>query len=244
MRFLSTLTLVVSLLALMSSSPVAAQDTPGPSRTVTVQGEGTVTAAPDQATVRFGIVSEAETAEAARAQNARASKNAMNAVRDLGIADGKIQMQRLQLQPRREYNRQTRTYEEKGYEATRQVVVEMDRLEPLPTLVARVVQQGANRLDGIQYALSNREAVRNEALRAAAESARAKAQLLAETLGADLGGVLQINEQSFDFPQPVYRAQMEMAKAASADQAAPEPDAYAAGEIEVSASVQVTFELQ
>ncbi len=244
MRFLSTLTLVVSLLALMSSSPVAAQDTPGPSRTVTVQGEGTVTAAPDQATVRFGIVSEAETAEAARAQNARASKNAMNAVRDLGIADGKIQMQRLQLQPRREYNRQTRTYEEKGYEATRQVVVEMDRLEQLPTLVARVVQQGANRLDGIQYELSDRDAVRNEALRAAAESARAKAQLLAETLGADLGGVLQINEQSFDFPQPVYRAQMEMAKAASADQAAPEPDAYAAGEIEVSASVQVTFELQ
>lgn len=228
----------------MSASPGAAQDPPDEPRTVTVQGEGTVTAAPDQATVRFGIVTEAETAEAARAQNARAAKNALNAVRNLGVAEDQIQMQRLQLQPRREYNRQTRAYEEKGYEARRQVVVELDSLEQLPTLVTRVVQQGANRLDGIQYALSDREAVRNEALRAAAQSARAKAQLLAETLGAQLGPVQQINEQSFDFPRPVYRAQREMAKAATADQAAPEPDAYAAGEIEVSASVQVTFELR
>ena len=244
MRFLSTLTLVVSLLVLMSASPVAAQDTPGPSRTVTVQGEGTVTAAPDRAIVRFGIVSEAETAEGARSQNATASRTAMNAVRDLGIAETNIQMQGLRLQPQRAYNRETRSYEERGFEATRQVVVQVDSLGTLPALVTRVVQQGANRLDGIQYELSNREAVRNDALRAAAEKARDKAALLAETLGAELGEVLQINEQSFDFAQPTYRAEPAMAKAATADQAAPEPDAYAAGETEVSASVQVTFQLR
>jgi uncharacterized protein YggE len=227
----------------MSIVPASAQDAFEDRRTVTVQGEGTVTATPDQAVVRFGIVSEAETAEGARSQNATASRNAMNAVRDLGIAEANIQMQGLRLQPRREYDRETRNYEERGFEATRQVVVEVDSLEQLPALVTRVVQQGANRLDGIQYELSDREAVRNDALRAAAEHARAKAALLAETLGAELGEVLQINEQSFDFPRPVFRAEMAMAKA-SADQAAPEPDAYAAGEIEVSASVQVVFQLR
>jgi len=230
------------ILAAVAAPPAVAQDDT-PRRTVTVQGEGTVTAAPDQAMVRFGIVTEAATAEAARAQNARASSTAMNAVRDLGVAEAKVQMQRLQLQPRREYNRETRRYEERGYEATRQVVVELDSLDLLPTLVTRVVQRGANRLDGIQYELSSRDAVRSEALRAAASAAQAKAALLAETLGAQLGDVLQISEQSFDFPQPVYRAQMEMAKTA-ADQAQPEPDAYAAGEIDVTASVQVTFHLR
>lgn len=228
----------------MSARPASAQDSFDDRRTVTVQGEGTVTATPDQAVVRFGIVSEAETAEAARSQNATASRNAMNAVRDLGIAEAKIQMQGLRLQPQREYDRETRSYEERGFEATRQVVVEVDSLDRLPALVTRVVQQGANRLDGIQYELSDREAVRNDALRAAAETARAKAALLAESLGAELSEVLQINEQSFNFPQPMHRAEQSMAKAATADQAAPEPDAYAAGEIEVSASVQVTFRIR
>jgi hypothetical protein len=106
-----------------------------------------------------------------------------------------------------------------------------------------VVQQGANRLDGIEYGLQDRDPVRNEALREAATHARAKAELLAQTLGASLGPVQSISEQSFSFPRPAMRVEMALA----ADQAGgrePSPDAYAAGEIEVTATVQVTFRLQ
>ena len=223
-------------------APAPAQPDNGPSRTVSVQGEGTVNVAPDRAVVRFGVVSRAETAEAARSQNADAAARAMNAVRDLGIPDNRIRMEALQLQPRSEYNPETRQREEKGYEATRQIVVDVDSLDRLPVLVTRVVQEGANRLSGIQYDLSDRDAVRNDALREAAEAAQAKADLLATTLGASLGPVQEIREQSFSFPRPMMR--MEAAAMKTADQAAPQPDAYAAGEIEVSASVQVTFALQ
>jgi hypothetical protein len=223
-------------------APAPAQSDDGPSRTISVQGEGTVSVAPDRAVVRFGVVSRAETAEAARSQNADAAARAMNAVRDLDIPERRIRMEALQLQPRREYNPETRQREDKGYEATRQVVVEVDSLDRLPVLVTRVVQEGANRLSGIQYDLSDRDAIRNDALREAAEAARAKADLLATTLGARLGPVQEIREQSFSFPRPMMR--MEAAAMKTADQAAPQPDAYAAGEIEVSASVQVTFFLQ
>jgi uncharacterized protein YggE len=228
--------------SLFVAGTTLAQSDDGPSRTISVQGEGTVRVAPDRAVVRFGIVSEAETAEAARSQNADAAARAMNAVRDLGIPDNRIRMEALQLQPRREYNPETRQREDKGYEATRQIVVEVDSLDRLPVLVTRVVQEGANRLSGIQYDLSDRDAIRNDALREAAEAARAKADLLATTLGATLGPVQEIREQSFSFPRPMMR--MEAAAMKTADQAAPQPDAYAAGEIEVSASVQVTFFLQ
>jgi hypothetical protein len=223
-------------------APAPAQSDDGPSRTISVQGEGTVSVAPDRAVVRFGVVSRAETAEAARSQNADAAARAMNAVRDLDIPERRIRMEALQLQPRREYNPETRQREDKGYEATRQIVVEVDSLDRLPVLVTRVVQEGANRLSGIQYDLSDRDAIRNDALREAAEAARAKADLLATALGASLGPVQQIREQSFSFPRPMMR--MEAAAMKTADQAAPQPDAYAAGEIEVSASVQVTFALQ
>lgn len=228
------------LLTSLAVAPAAAQD--DDRAAVTVSGEGTVTAQPDQAVVRFGVVTQAETAQEARTQNAEAAKNAMNAVRALDISDEKMRMESLRLQPRREYNPDTKRHEEKGYEATRQVVVEVDRLDVLPQLVADVVQGGANRLDNIDYQLSDRSQFRNDALREAAQTAQEKARLLAETLGTELGTVRTINEQNFDFvrPQP-QMARMEMAKTADAAQA--EPEAYAAGEIEVSAQVQVVFDL-
>lgn len=232
---LATLSLLVSIFAVV---PAAAQDEDR--STVTVRGEGSVTTQPDQAVVRFGVVTRAQSAQEARTENASASKHAMNAVRALDVPEEKMSMRSLRLQPRYEYNDEKKRREIVGYEATRQVVVELDRLEVLPQLVADVVEGGANRLNDISYQLSDRSQPRNEALREAAQAAQEKAQLLAETLGAQLGPVHTINEQSFDFRQPQARmAGAELAKTA----AQAEPEAYAAGEIEVSADVQVVFTL-
>jgi len=227
------------LLAVFAVAPAAAQD--DDRSTVTVSGEGTATAQPDQAIVRFGVETRAETAQEARSQNATAAKNAMNAVRNLDVPEEKMRMESLRLQPQYEYDDERKQRDLVGYEATRQVVVELNRLEVLPQLVADVVESGANRLNDISYQLSDRSQFRNEALRKAAQAAREKAQLLAETLDAQLGTVHAINEQSFNFMQQRVRLSAEMAKAADTGQA--EPEAFAAGEIEVSADVQVVFNL-
>lgn len=207
---------------------------------VTVTGEGIVRVMPDMATVRFSIVTRGLDAETARQQNAAASSEAMNAVRALGIPEERIRMETFRIEPIREYNETTRQYVEKGLEVIRDVVVQVYDLELLPTLVAEVVQKGANRLHGVSYDLRDRKTARNEALREAVSNAREKAELMASALGTTLGKVVQVNEQMFDFPQPYFRmaSQEMMAKDAAV---APEPDAYASGEIEVRATVQVLF---
>lgn len=235
-----TLLLAMGIALVFTARNVSAQETD--KRTVTVTGEGIVQVEPDMAVVRFGVVTVADDPEAARSQNAEASSRTMNAVRNLGIEERHIRLETLRLQPHREWIDNLRRYEERGYEAVRIVVVEVHDLEMLPVLVAEIVQQGANRLESIQYDLDDRDAARNEAMREAVLNARAKAQLLAETLNEELGVVLSINEQSFDFPRPMYRA--EMMQTASKDEAAPEPDAYAAGEIEVRVNVNATFALE
>lgn len=233
------LTLLILAVPLVGVGPVVAQD--DSRSTVNVSGQGSVKAQPDRAVARVGIVTRAKTAEEARSANATAAKNAMNAVRALDVPEENMRMETLRLQPQREYNRDTKNYEEKGYEATRQVVVQIDRLEILPQVVSRVVQEGANRLEGIDYQLSNRSEIRNKALRKAAQAARDKARLLANSLDAELGPVHRIDEQSFDFVKP--SPQTSMVKMATTDAASAEPEAYAAGEIEVSAQVQVVFNL-
>lgn len=228
--------------ALWPVKSTLAQVTDSDRRIVSVTGEGIVRVTPDMASVNFGIVTVSDNPETARSQNAEASSTAMNAVRELGIEDRYIRLETLQLQPHREYDEDLRRYVEKGFEASRHVVVEVHDLDMLPTLITRIVQQGANRLNHVAYELQNRDQARNDALREAALNAREKAELIVETLGLQLGELRQVNEQSFDFPRPFLR--MESMQAMSRDAAAPEPDAYAAGELEVRATLNVTFEVE
>ena len=235
---------ILVMFAVLAVPTLQAQVMPTPQpalRTITVSGEGTLTVEPDKATVRFGIVSRSDDPEEARTQNAASARDAMNAVRDLGIEDRKMRMETLRLQPLRVYNQQTRQHEEVGYEATREVVVEVEDLDLLPTLVTEVVQKGANRLNGVAYGLKDRNAIRNQALTEAVHDARAKAELMAGALGAEVGDVFQINEQGVSVPRPMVRMEMDAQPQLMAARSAPEPDAYAAGEMDVRANVTIVF---
>lgn len=240
-RFLSLLVLL-----LLAASTVAAQSPDPPvsrspdARTITVSGVGTVEAEPDEVTVQFAVVTRAETAEEARRQNAEAAEQAMNAVRELGIAERKIQLLTLRLDEEWEYRNNERI--RKGYIARRDVKVTVEDLDLVPRLVTEVVQQGANELGGIQYGLQNREAVEDEAIQAALARARRKAQLMAAALDVALGRVHQIVEGSVQIPRPpVTYARAEMAMDMNEGD---HPGAYAAGEITVRATVSVTFEIE
>jgi uncharacterized protein len=209
-------------------------------KTVTITGEGVVKVEPDVVTVRFGVVTRDADPVTVRRQNEEAAGKALDAVRGLGIEDRKIQVTVIQLNEILEYDREKRRQTPAGYEASRQVVVVIDDLDLLPELIVRVTQGGANRLFGLSYDISNRDEVQNNALKKAAENARGKAEILCSALNVKLGGVVRISEQSFSFPGPVpVRAMMADQLEAAADMARPE--AYAAGEIEVSASVEVEF---
>jgi uncharacterized protein len=190
--------------------------------------------------VRFGVVTRDEDPVKARQLNEEASAKALEAVRNLGVPERKMKVTVLQLNEIREYDRERRRQISAGFEAIRQVVVELDELDKLPQLIAQVTQHGANRLFGISYDISNRDVIRNEALKKAAADAREKATVLSSELNVTLGKVLTVNEQSFHFPGPIpVRAMMADQREAAMDMGTPE--AYAAGEIEVRAQVQIEF---
>ena len=210
-------------------------------RHVTVSGEGIVRIEPDQATIRFGVVTIDLDPEQARADNADVSAATLNAIRALDVEERKIQVNVLRIQPYSEYDPDLRRNVDKGFQAVREMTVVLDDLDVLPTLVAEIVGEGANRINGISYGLQDDSGPESEALTMAVTDAREKARLMAEALGARLGVVLQINEQGVVRPQPVM---MEFERAlAMKDESAPNPDAYASGEITVSAQVTVSFGL-
>jgi uncharacterized protein YggE len=211
--------------------------------TISVVGEGIASAPPDQATVRFGVVTRDDDPEVARSENAEAARRAMDAVRELIANDDAMRLENLSLQPAREFDPESRRYIELGFEAERYVVVEVSDLDVLPTLIARIVEEGANRLHQVSYELENQDAVRNTALERAMENATEKAETMAAVAGVGLGRVLRIAEQGTSMPIPLMR-DMAVAEFAMAKAADPVPEAYAPGLIEVRTTVEVMFALR
>lgn len=239
-RGLVTAAIVVPLIILGALS-VHAQDSTDRSRIVSVTGDGKVIAQPDVATIRFNIVTRDVDPEIARSANAEASRQAINTIRDLGVQEDKIRLDQLSLTPVREWDPDQRRNIDTGFEINRGVTVELDDLDLVPAVVARVVQSGANRIRNVGYSLSNNQEARANALSRAVENARFKAMTMLEVLNESIGRVLEIREQSVRTPGPVMRGYAVAAMEKTAD---PNPEAYAPGLIEITAQVVVTFEIQ
>ncbi|NNF03568.1 MAG: SIMPL domain-containing protein [Rhodothermales bacterium] len=223
----------------------ARQDTEGSNSTgqriIRVSGEGLMETPPDKAEVNFSIVTISDSPEKARSGNGAASREAMNAVRSLGIEETDMQLRTLRLQPHRAWNQQKRTWEEKGFEAVRTVQVTVRDLDQLPRLIADIVDRGANRIESVSYQLDDRKLMLRDALKEAVIDARAKADAMASVVDASVGRVLRIEEQGVSVPQPVFRGLEAMASKDATGGA--EPEAFAGGLIEIRANVTVVFEL-
>jgi uncharacterized protein YggE len=211
-------------------------------RHVTVSGNGVVHVVPDQATIRFGVVTTDLEPEQARAENSDVSAATLNALRELEIDERKIQVNVLRIQPYFEFDPDLRRNVDKGFQAVREMTVDVENLDLLPVVIAGIVGEGANRINGISYGLKDETGPEHDALILALRDARQKAQLMAETLDTRLGVVLQISEQGIVRPQPIMMFDERVVGMKDASAAA-NPDAYASGEIDVVANVTVVFGL-
>ncbi len=228
----------VALLAvlILSVSPASAQTVPG--RTLTIVGNGEVHAAPDAALVSIGVVSESDTAAAALNTNSVALAKVIDMVRSFGVEPKDLQTSGLALEPR--YYRPDKPSATDrpriiGYTAANQLTVRARDLAKLGDLLDKVTVAGANRIDGIQFIISNQGELLDEARRKAVADAKDKADLYARAAGLTLAKVMSLTEESVPTPpRPLARA---MAPAAAASVP------VEAGEMTLSMRVRVVWSL-
>nr|WP_298415722.1 SIMPL domain-containing protein [uncultured Halomonas sp.] len=120
----------------------------------------------------------------------------------------------------------------------RPVSLRIEDLERLPAILDALTKAGVDALDGVTYDLKDRDAATDKALTQALEKARHKAQLMASTLGVELGQVLNIQETN----APIFAPRM-MAMSAEAKQGDATPE-YRSGEITIDAGVSVAWEIK
>jgi len=205
-------------------------------RQISVSGTGRVDLAPDMATVMIGVTHQDKAAGTALQQTSDAVAAMLERLAGLGIAARDVQTAALTLNPVwRDNPAQQGQPMPWGFEASNVVNLRLRDIAALGTVLDALVTDGANRLDGISFGLQDPDASMDEARRRAVADAQRKAALYAEAAGVTLGPVISLTETGMASPRPQM---LEMA-AMRADSVP-----VAAGEVGITASVQMVFALE
>jgi hypothetical protein len=211
------------------AQPQAAHgDTTTPTNIVTVNGHGTVTVVPDEATVSAGVRTDAATAAAALSQNAQIANAVIAALKRAGGKD--LQTQQVSLYPQMDDQGKVT-----GYVAQNTVSAKA-KIADAGGLVDAAVGAGANTVDGPTLGVSDQDALYRAALKKAVADARARGQAIAEAGGFGLGQVTGVTESAATQPIPYDRG---VAMAAKAEATPVEP-----GTRDVTADVIVSFAIR
>lgn len=218
-------------------------------RSFSVSGDGKATGTPDVATFSFQVLTEGGL-DVAKLQSENATKmnKAIDFVKQLKIDAKDIKTEQYSITPR--YQTVVCDYVAgkvcppatiSGYSVQQSVTVKVKDFNLTSKLLSGVVENGANSVSEIQFAIDNPTAVENMAREEAIAKAKEKAKSIATAGGFTLGRLLEISESSGGYSP--YYARGAMMDMAGSKEAAVAPTIEAGSE-EISISVSLKYEIR
>ena len=177
------------LAAGMSAESLAA-GAPFSAAGITVVGTGSVKVTPDVAEWSFGVQASADTAAAALADATEATERVVAALREAGLAQDDLRTEQVSVYPRTGEDGLSVT----GYDASNTVRATIRDLDQAGPTVDAAVAAGANQVYGPTLTVSDAESQYADAVDAAFDDARVRAEAIAEKAGVTLGAPLAIVE--------------------------------------------------
>ena len=202
---------------------------------IDVTGEGTATLTPDMAQVTLAVVTEAKSPVDALTENNVLSTKLYSRLAAFKISATNVQTVDLSIQPVYIYEKEVSKLT--GYTVRNQLTITVRDLSILGTVLTTLVEDGANRLGGLQFAASNTRQAMDIARIAAMKDACRKAKILTQTAGAKVGRLISVSESS-NYPTP--RPAFEMRAAAAGGTPAP----TSAGQLVVTVRISVKYDIK
>jgi uncharacterized protein YggE len=231
-----------SALALILLCSAAAQaDAAAPDRrSVTVSGQGEVSAAPDRARLSMAVEQTDPDLKAAQTKVNGIVRTFLAQARALGAKDEDLSTAGLSINAEYDYS-SGKGRKFLGYHVTRSIGVVVRDLDKIGDYLQRATDAGINNVSNPQLESSKAEELQRQALAKAALDAQAKAKVLADALGVKLGAVHTISASSEAIRPPGPQPRM-MAMAAAAP-GGNEEMGFAAGEVKYSSTLTAEFDL-
>jgi len=231
---------VAALQAASTGGVADAQTQSTDQSTVEVAASGSIEAEPDQAVVRVQVVvrgDEVSTVRERLAENASTMRDALEAMG--GPERAAVEIRSTDYDIDRNYRARERS-DEPEYAGRHSFELTVDDPDRAGDVIVTAVENGATRVDGVQYALTEetRSELRNQALSEAMASSRAQAETIAQESNLVVSGVQRVSTTDVN-TAPIRR---EVAYA-SADGGAGVATSLEGGQVTVTAQVVVTYEV-
>ena len=256
-----TANLLAGCLLLLAS--IVQADEPQP--TISVNGSAEIRVMPDEVVILAAVESRAKTLAAAAAENDAKIAQVLEFLKTAGVGSENIHTEFIGIEPIMNeldqhklqiHNLQNarpladsdifKELEELlqplGYDVRRRFRIRITDLAKFENVYRGLIERGINQVDGIQFNSSERRKYRDQARVNAVRAAKEKATLMAAELGATINAVKTIGETRYGAESAANLTQ-NYSIVVPANIAWDDDGSFAAGQIHITASVDVVFYL-
>jgi hypothetical protein len=210
--------------------------------TITIQGNGKVTAKPDIALINLGVTTEGVSVKDIQTKNTNKMNAIIAALKAMDITSKDIQTSNYSIYSRYDWKDGRQMI--LGYTVSQDIAVKIRNLDSIGDVLAKAGELGMNQTGGVSFTIDEPEALREDARAKAIEDAKKKAEQLASKLGLHIVKVVTFTEgfQGNGFPMatPMLKT---MSDGGRGGEAVPSPDIQS-GSLDVVSDVSVTFEVR
>ncbi|MGL5089184.1 MAG: SIMPL domain-containing protein [Fusobacteriaceae bacterium] len=224
---------LITSIFIISSSLIFANETP----TISVMGSGVVSGKPDT----FSLIASVETSnlisQNAIDENTEIVNNAIKLLKKNGLKDINLKTENYTLNYRTDYNsNNNKIQNEMKYFVRNQITITSNDLKSASKVLTALNSGGVTNIGEINFFISNRKELENEAYKLAYEDAKSKANLIAKIDG------FNITPKNIDLSYSMPRAIPFMVNSSfKSDSALP---ITVPSNLEVNANLNVTFYMQ
>ncbi len=187
------------VLALLTTSTAWAQPA---EHSITVQGVGELKVDNSQATVNASVTTKHLDANQALMNNNDTINQMIAELNGVGISSDDITTSQFSFQP--DYRWENSSYVFHGYTVTNGLEVTINAIGSVGSVLNLLVDTGATRVNAVRFGSEDVSAIRQQALVKALADARLKAEVIAQTTGVTLGGVIRVHLSSSSHMPPSH----------------------------------------
>lgn len=199
--------------------------------TLQVSGSETLQAAPDQATITLGVITEDQDPQQAQQANSQSISQVITALQSIGISDEQLKTSEYRIDPQYDYIDGKEMF--KNYKVHYIIQVQTTDIEAIGSIIDTAVSNGANFISSIRFSLSTPDVYYNQALSLALEKAYEKALSMAQTIGITLHPIPNQVEEISEITPPLLYQTNSYSKMASTP--------IQPGELNITAAVRVEY---
>jgi hypothetical protein len=243
MRKMAVLTCALVVLTLALIGCASAADSTS-DHVIQVSGSGSVTGTPDRVQISFAVETESSDVRIAQSNNALAMTNVVDALVAAGIPRDQMKTTDYSITPvYQDDSNAILSGKITTYQVTNTLKVTLKDTNVTGQVIDTAVNAGANKVNSIQFVLSDEQAqaLRSQALTKAVTNARADADAVAAALIVTITGT-QTADISQGYTPVVYSNYDTVALASAKSMAAPTP--IQSGDITVTAQISVTYTIR